>query len=333
MSPALPGTRGLFSVLQEALRHTDARRICITSRIRVLATDFLTLANSVHTRPTRLHELVPTYPSDIGSCDACQKGMGGVWFDTLDARTPPIVWRQPFPPHIVAALITAENPHGTVSISDLELTGMIAHKDILAHSRNVAGRTIWLASDNRAAVAWSIKGSATSVTARAELLRYNALHQRAHRYVSRHPYIPGPVNVMADDASWRWDLSDQALLTHFDTHYPQATSWQLWTLSPATNVSLTGALSNKRAPSASPPNARLLLTPLGHCGRPSVPASASIPSAWTSQTQSLFSSSSPSATAMAPLHPDVGPSGIARWKTPYVRWVGRTPGWGPWTLA
>ena len=333
MSPALPGTRGLFSVLQEALRHTDARRIRITSRIRALATDFLTLADSVHTCPTRLHELVPTYPSDVGACDACQDGMGGVWFDTLDACTPPIVWRQPFPPHIVSALVTADNPTGTVSISDLELTGMIAQKDILVHIRDVAERTMWLASNNRAAVSWSTKGSATSVTARAELLRYNALHQRAHRYVSRHHFIPGPVNVMADDASRRWDLSDQALLTHFNMCYPQATSWQLQTLSPATNVFLTGALSRQRALTASPTNGSLLLTPHGHCGQPSVPALASNPSNWASLTQSLFSSSLPTATAQAPLHPDVGPSGLARWKTPYERWVRRTPGWGPWTLA
>ena len=78
MSPALPGTRGLFSVLQASLQHTERHRVRITSRIHELARDFLSLVLSLHERPTRLPELVPTTPSDIGSCDACQQGMGGV---------------------------------------------------------------------------------------------------------------------------------------------------------------------------------------------------------------------------------------------------------------
>ena len=171
---------------------------------------------------------------------------------------------------------------------------MIAHKDVLAHTRDVlAERTIWLASDNRAAVAWSTKGSATSVTARASLLRFNALHQRTYRYVARNHYIPGPVNVMADDASRRWDLSEEQLLSHFNTHYPQALSWQIRTLPSATNATLTGALSRKRAIPGSHINAMPPPPQHGSCGRPSVPASASTPIPWRPVTQSLFSNSSP----------------------------------------
>ena len=221
MSPALPGSRGLFSMLQEALRHTEGHRIRITRAIHHLAQDFLFLLQSLHERPTRLPELVPTYPSDIGACDACQIGMGGVWFDTLDPNTPPVLWQQRFPEHISADLVTSENPQGKISISDLELTGVIAHKDVLAATREVWERTMWIASDNQAAVAWAAKGSATSVAARSYLLRINALYQRAHGYVSRHHYIPGPVNAMADDASRRWDLSDQALVSHFNSLLPR----------------------------------------------------------------------------------------------------------------
>lgn len=100
MSPALPGTRGLFSVLQAALQHTERHRERITRRIYDLANDFLLLVHSVYDRPTRLAELVPTSPSDVvGACDACQVGMGGVCFDSLDDRTPPILWCQHFPLH------------------------------------------------------------------------------------------------------------------------------------------------------------------------------------------------------------------------------------------
>ena len=93
----------------------------------------------------------------------------------------------------------SDNPTGTLSISDLELTGVLAHTDVLTQDYNVRKRTIWLASDNRAAVAWATKGFATSLAARLHLLRLNAMHQRAHRYVARHHYIPGRVNAMADD--------------------------------------------------------------------------------------------------------------------------------------
>jgi hypothetical protein len=122
-------------------------------------------------------------------------------------------------------LVTSDNPSGSISISDLELTGIIAHQDVLATTRDVRERTIWTASDNRAAVAWATKGSATSLAARSHLLRLNAMHQRAYRYVARQHYIPGPVNAMADDTSRRWDLTDDALLTHFNIHFPQTSSW------------------------------------------------------------------------------------------------------------
>ena len=152
-------------------------------------------------------------PSYVGASDACQRGMGGVWF-SADA---PILWRTPFLTHIQRQMVTFENPHGALSISDLELCAMIAHKDVLANAFPIAEKTLWMATDNRAALAWSSKGSATSGAARSYLLRFNALHQRTYRYVAVHDHIAGRANVMADDASRLWELSDDALLTHFNT--------------------------------------------------------------------------------------------------------------------
>jgi hypothetical protein len=67
---------------------------------------------------------------------------------------------------------------------------------------------LWTASDNRAALAWSTKGSATSIAARTYLLRLNAMHQRRHRYAYTQHHIAGKANVMADDASRLWHLDD-----------------------------------------------------------------------------------------------------------------------------
>ena len=48
--------------------------------------------------------------------------MGGVWFGN-NTTDQPTLWRQAFPPEITTSLVTYENPHGTISNSDLELAG------------------------------------------------------------------------------------------------------------------------------------------------------------------------------------------------------------------
>lgn len=262
------------------------------------------------------------------------RAWGGVWFDALDPQTPPVLWRAPFSPLVQAALVTAHNPRGCVSISDLELAATIAHTDVLVQTRPTHERTLWLASDNKAAVSWATKGSSTAASARAYLLRLSALHQRSHRYLARHHYIPGPVNVMADDASRLWDMNDEALLTHFNTRFPQPTSWSMRPLPPAMASALTGALFKSRRVPASLSSAVSPLMPLCASGRPFVPTSASLPASRTPlPIGSLFSSSLPSVTAPDPLPPAVGPCALARWRTPYEVWARRSPGWGPRTLV
>ncbi|KAI2493227.1 hypothetical protein MHU86_21301 [Fragilaria crotonensis] len=268
MAPGLPGSGGLFSVLQDALSRGDRGRIRLNRHVFDTMADFRLLADSLAHRPTRLRELVPVSPSDSGSCDACRRGMGGVCFDLLQPDAPPIVWRAPFPASVQSSLITADHPHGTLSISDLELVGTIAHKDVLAQARHVHERTIWIAGDNKASLSWATKGSATSDRARAYLLRLNALHQRAHRYVSRHHYIAGTANSMADDASRLWHLSDSDLLTHFDSAYPQCTSWTLHHPTPTMLSALNGALSKQRCVPECLLSEIAQLEPPGNCGRP-----------------------------------------------------------------
>ena len=335
MAPGLPGSRGLFSILQEALSKGDRRRVRLNRHVFDTISDFRALADSLAIRPTRLGELVPVFPSDTGSCDACRMGMGGVWFDVLDPSAAPIVWRhQPFPPAVQADLVTAHHRGGSLSISDLELAGTIAHKDVLATARHVQERTLWLAGDNRASLSWATKGSSTSSSARAYLLRLNALHQRAHRYVARHHFIPGVFNSMADDASRLWHLNDHALLTHFNSTYPQPTSWQLHRLEPSMNSALIGAFSRKRCVPAALLNATAPRIPHGASGRNFAPHSESTPTSPTSTaTRYLFSCSLPTDTSTAPSKAAATPSALGLWRMPYVSWDRRLPGWGPSTLA
>lgn len=213
MAPALPGARGLFSTLQDVLRQRSRHRLRLTRQVFDSLADFRLIADSLRDRPTRIRELIPVgEPYALGACDASLRGMGGVWF----LPQGPVVWRCAFPPVIQRALATSDNRLGTLSISDLELAGTLAHKHALTQldPAAVAERLVWLAGDNRASLSWANKGSATTTSARAYLLRLNALHQRRYRYVPFHDYIAGKANVLADDASRRWDLSDRALLTH-----------------------------------------------------------------------------------------------------------------------
>ena len=333
MSPALPGARGLFSVLQESLGKADRNRVRVTSQVWDMAADFKAIADTLRDRPTRLPELVPTTPSYVGACDACQMGMGGVWFSNTGlVPVVHILWRQPFPARVRAALVTSNHPTGSFSISDLELAALVAHKDVLAKNALVAERTLWTGTDNRAALSWSEKGSSTSTAARAYLLRLNSLHQRQHRYFALHNHIAGKANVMADDASRLWHLSDSDLLSHFAAHYPQASPWRLLTLDSETNLALIGALFRQR-----PKHAFLasVSTPPAKPGS-SGPLSATA-SPWTPTTclqiPSRSCKSSPSACALAPLPPAVDLCGLAQWRTPFAQWARRTPGWGPRTLA
>ena len=331
MAPALPGARGLFSLLQHALQVSRGHRIRVTRAIQDMAADFRMLADSLHERPTRLQELVHLEPTFVGASDASGHGMGGVWL-SRDPTVVPIVWRQPFTQPVRAALITSTTPNGTISISDLELAALVAHKAILADAYDIAERTIWIATDNRAALSWSQKGSSTAASASAYLLRLNALHQRAHRYVATHDHIAGTANSMADDASRLLHLSDSALLTHFNTQYPQALPWRTLTLSSSMHSALTGALFKTRPVDGFPNNAFTPRPRPGSVGTPFAPLWVSTPAPCPrTPSPSCRCSRNGCEQALSPPAPTL--SALEQWKTPFARWARRTPGWGPRTLV
>ena len=260
MSLALPGANGCFSLLQHALG-TGKNRIKITSAVRDQLEDFKWLAHSVMKRPTHLAEVVPTPPTYFGSVDAAKPGMGGIWFPPLSKSLPfsiqkpahsrlqnPILWRAQFDSRIQDRLVSSHNPHGSITNSDLELAGAIAHDDVLVQSiPDPTHITSCTFSDNTPAIAWKTKGSTTTSGPAAYLLQSSALHRRHYRYNNELHYISGPTNSMADDCSRLWNLSDSQLLTYFNSTYPQATSWQLRHLRPEMLSALTSNLLKKRS--------------------------------------------------------------------------------------
>jgi len=77
MAIALPGARGLFSLLQEAFRHKEQDRpqVRLTRRVHSFLQDFRWMARDISNRPTQIAELLPGPPSIVGACDAAGSGM------------------------------------------------------------------------------------------------------------------------------------------------------------------------------------------------------------------------------------------------------------------
>lgn len=336
MALAIPGSRGLFSALQFRFK-ADKTRIRLTTMVHDFLDDFRWLVASLHTRPTRIYELVPTFPLYLGATDASGIGMGGVIFvPALDA-TPAkpewesYLWREPFPPDVARALVTVDNPGGSITNSDLELAATVAHHDVISVNFGAAESTVGTLHDNIPAVFWNRKGSTSTTGPAAYLLRIQSLHARQFRYTPLHDFIPGKLNRMADDASRKLHLSMHALLTFFDTHYPQPRPWKACTLRSEISSPLISALHRKRSDpelwslEPKPPAVT------GNCGWSSVKSSPWILGSPKEATLSRSYKSSRPDTVMDASHPADGPFDLAQLVTPYEAWHRRSEAWGPVT--
>jgi hypothetical protein len=244
MSLAVPGSRGLFGILQEALRHKQKGRIRLTQAVDDLLEDFRWVVQDLTARPTHLYELFPDRRYHLGACDACKAGMGGVWYPY--GKVDPLVWRVPFPSDVQKRVVTIENPHGCITNSDLELAASILHLDVATSNFAERLHTIAVLSDNSPTVYWQQKGSTTTTKATSYLLRVQALHQRHFAYHATFDHIPGAANVMANFASRAWDLSDDAFAVSFSSSYPQPGSWMHSTPRSEMISALISALLSKR---------------------------------------------------------------------------------------
>jgi hypothetical protein len=200
MSLAIPGARGLFSHLQAALASQQQGRLRLARGFHDALDDFCWLRDDLQNRPTRLSELVPMTPTVVGTHDASGTGAGGVWLprphtilhsvplqivtksNTLTTVIPsspvPIVWRARFPERISQDLVSFQNPHGSITNSDLELAGGVINDEAAAQCFNIRERTTKASTDNLATMYWHRKVSISSNSATAYLLRIQALHQR-----------------------------------------------------------------------------------------------------------------------------------------------------------
>ena len=88
--------------------------------------------------------------------------MGGTWLSG-DPAFHPLVWRERFPASIQSELVSTSNPRGRITNSDLELTGQLAHLDVLTQHNDCRERTVSTLTDNISARSWQRKGSTTTL--------------------------------------------------------------------------------------------------------------------------------------------------------------------------
>ena len=119
---ALPGARGLFSHLQQALSTTSRRanpshptHPCHHSR-------FYMAGNQLAQRPTRLRELVETPPYLLAPQMHVAMALGGVLLPPTATDATLSSGATPCPPELAKNLCTIDNPSGTLSINALELS-------------------------------------------------------------------------------------------------------------------------------------------------------------------------------------------------------------------
>ena len=338
MSLALPGSRGLFSTMQKALSTSVALRVALRKGVHGAINDFKWISEDIANRPTRIAELIPLLPSSLGYHDASKQGAGGVWFPTPDliprlgsSTSQPILWRLKWPQDIIDDLVSEQNPHGSINISDLELAGGIIHLDVLAHTFDIRERTVLSKTDNLATLFWQRKGSTTTEKAPSHLLQLLAIHQRSHRYVPRHDFIPGKSNPLADDASRLFHLSDSQFFSHFHNSYPKKTSYRLVT--PTSNLisAVISALRTKTYNAAFLQDVPPPTIPTGTNGSSSQLNWASTPFSVPSAVK--FQSSKSSSVEYEPVDPQPADvkSSLARLRSTYGVLRRRTSQWGPQT--
>jgi hypothetical protein len=333
MTLTIPAAIGLFSALQEALKTNDGNRVRLNLHAHAFLQDFHWLVEDVGSCPTAIDELVPDgIPSTQGACDASKKGLGGVHFVPLpNGDIKPLLWRQAWPASVAAKLVSTDTPRVSVTNSDLELAATIAQFDVLAQTFDVRSHTVHNLSDNAATIAWQKKGAASTSGPIAYLLRLHALHQCHHRYIPLHDFIPGVANVLSDQCSHHFHLTDAELLAHFNSSFPQTMPWQMCQLQKETLSALILALSRKRPVLGSLLNVPKQWMCIGAIGKISAWRTTSTLSSRTATTPSPSSKFLHNGIEMAARLPCKTPSDLEQWKTPSVRWVSCSPNWGPLT--
>ena len=238
---ALPCGKALLgpldSLISAAAKH-QCRTVKIKPHVQDLLSDWTALIQLLTTRPTHVNELVEREPSYRGFVDASKWGVGGVWFGGT-SWLEPIVWFFQWPSNISDSLCSSANPTGPITISDLELAGIVLQFLVLEaamhrHKRKLQHQTVAIWCDNMPAVAWTYKFRASTSRIASRLLRAFAVRLHTTKSaLTNVNHISGVYNTMADVASRKHTTNPSDFLTKFSTTFPppQDAFWTLYQFS------------------------------------------------------------------------------------------------------
>ena len=200
--------------------------------------DIHTILRNSTLQPTHCKDLVAAWPDYIGIVDASSHGVGGVIIGELSG-VPPTVFRLQWPPDISNALVSFENPQGTITNSDLEMAGVLLLWLCLEGvAPDLAHKHVALFSDNSPSVSWTTKMASKHSRVAAQLVRALALRLNLKKSCPITPiHIPGIENALTDIPSRsfgsvpEWHCtSHEDLLTLFNSKFPlpSQASWTVF---------------------------------------------------------------------------------------------------------
>ena len=228
MAIALTGACHIFGRLQNVITPKSNTRVDLSKGVHQDLDNFRWIAQECTSRPTRINELIQLSPLAEGHHDSSGKGAGGFWFpgDTIQPREEwhidiTVLWHIESPEYITRLLVSSKNPTGTITNSELELSGGIIHLEATAQTFDTRKRNIARKGNNLNTTFWERKDSTTTNLSLAYLLRLFVIHQRYHRYVLRFYYITGRSNHVADTLLRDFYLSWTEVFSQFSLFLSQ----------------------------------------------------------------------------------------------------------------
>ena len=106
------------------------------------------------------------------------------------------------------SLVSWTNPQVTVNNPELEMAGGIIHSDYVAQCFVVTERTVLYRTDIITGLWKKCKGFVTCTSSPAHLLRFQAMHQRFHRYIARIDFVSRVNNHISDRPYQSLDLTN-----------------------------------------------------------------------------------------------------------------------------
>ena len=167
--------------------------------MRTALLDWRTLIKKVGATLTPVQRMVRDIPNQIIYTDECKLGSSGVIKLGLE-NIPFWVWQYQWTMDIQQALLTEENPTGTLTINDLDLAGMVLCWMVLEYVwHNLVFKHVVLFYVNISAVAWAYRGSTHTSLPPGRLMRLLSIRQQSRQKSSLAPrQIAWKYNAMVD---------------------------------------------------------------------------------------------------------------------------------------